>query len=87
MALAAVRAAVSAALALGRLRSAWCARLSNKWMSTSSSLSSSRFTCAPGKGHTPLSVWCVRLSSRWMCASSSLSSTCAPAPVPPLDHT
>lgn len=46
MALAAVRAAVSAALALGTLRSAWCARLSSRWMSTSSSLSSRRLTCA-----------------------------------------
>ena len=46
MALAAVRAAVSAAFALGALRRAVCTRLSSRWMSTSSSLSSSRFTCS-----------------------------------------
>ena len=45
MELAAVLAAVRAALALGWLRRARCTRDSKRWMSTSSSLSSSFFTC------------------------------------------
>lgn len=50
MALAAVREAVRAALALGKFFSAWWVRLSSRWMSSSSSLSSSRFTCGHGHG-------------------------------------
>jgi hypothetical protein len=53
MELAAVRPAVSAALALGWLRSARCTRLSNRCTSTSSSLSSSRFT---SDSSVPISV-------------------------------
>lgn len=45
MELAAVLAAVRAALALGRFLRAWWARVSSRCTSTSSSLSSRRFTC------------------------------------------
>ena len=62
MALAAVRAAVSAALALGALRRAVCTRLSSRWMSTSSSLSSSRFTCRERNEKGPLE--CCRQRAR-----------------------
>lgn len=55
MALAVVRAEVSAARALGRLLSAWYVLLSSSCTSTSSALSSiffsSRSSCEPAQGH------------------------------------
>ena len=57
MALAAVRAAVRAALALGRFLRAWWARISSRCTSTSSSLSSSFLTCAwPRVNDLPLQL-------------------------------
>ncbi len=56
MALAAVLDAVRAALALGRFLRAWCVRLSSRWMSSSSSLSSRRFTVHSTHRHQAASL-------------------------------
>jgi len=57
MAFAAVRAEVRAALLLGMFRSWWCVLLSTRWISTSSGLSSSFFTCARESARARESEW------------------------------
>ena len=57
MAFALVRAAVRAALDLGRFRSEWWILLSSRWMSTSRSLSSSFFTSRASSEMSSSDAW------------------------------